>query len=1805
MDVPSMVQRSGDTLIVRSVVSGNQIYLDQETGNVVNNPPPASLFAAAANQRQQQQNQQQQQLQQQQQQLPPQQQQHNIQENDVQNNAEHLKDEGLPQCKIKRNYSCSYCTYFTQNPRYHLTHLRDVHGEKIVINKCKLCLYASRHYQKLVRHMKMVHGSTEGIAGNHGQSRKRNVNRDAAGKRKSDEVARARADRITQRMLEYEIKCAVKQNMVIAEEERKRKVEQEMQNLSTQQPDPQQIFQFSMPIPKTESPTADEVPVHRLLKCSLCDFTTLYRAQLVDHEQEEHCRTKFFRCDKCTYVTHIKARFSKHVKYHSMPMIKCVTCDFRTPYKWNLDRHMKNHGGAGPFKCAACDFTADIKQSLTVHEMNHHVPPVGHAAGMSLARRRNKVGGTDISDDYLSDPGDPDDQFNNNNNNIDDFDESYAKKCKYEMPDDDDDDEEQPTDLSQKGGGSDAGSQHNQKKLVRPVPNLIPIQSANNALNLSKDLASSRNSLKDIAALYFAENQIPEIIMQMDKADAAQLSPSSNHSTASKRKATSSSFFDELKKSFEDESARNENLSCNCGHISKCLSESIIHKKSCSFSDEDKHSTSISPINLTVNCNGSLRCQHCRHRCKSSADLLNHLKNCSDAGRCQNDSFDSMSTSGGSSGGGGRHQEHDDDGAGSEDMSKHPMENRVFVWNKMPEMGGNGGGGNGGGGADGANGSGSSKSDVNDNLDVKNVMLMGGGGSVGGGGGGISGGGGGSGSGGSTSGGKNEDNSYYGVETAPGYGEMTPEEEAANSSLKKVYKCPHCSFWASTASRFHVHIVGHLNKKPFECSLCAYRSNWRWDITKHIRLKTIRDPSHKNARVLMNDETGRRNYTKYNKYITLMKVTDEDGDPKLMKSGEMTPNQVASLAFLNDFNKAASESGVMVNGVKSNHSQDGNSPTRDHQQQQQHKNDSSPDSVVDTNGFMRLPYLASAMMNAAIAQQKEQQEQDVIPTASMVKRSPPPLIKPSDDLITDVKTEGFVKKTFYKCRKCQFRHDNRDAVLAHVKVHYQEPLMCFPSPSKSNHSTPLQVAVNPTNLYMNKVLAAAMCLSQKQLLQEQQQKSPNSSSSHSNNQHSILSPGGAASLHHTISPKALAAIQAAGTTIEHGDMIDEASSSNPVIGGGDGITTTPMHPAAVMVANNPTVVCSSTTSTVGGSITPSNNNIPLLNATTTTTISTPTTLTTSTGGTTSSFIGSDNARNNSNTVVMGVTPSSNFSNDSNERREPSPFRCGHCHQVSNWKHVIQRHCRLKHSGDIRIESLDRNCDAPVYRPLGLGGNGQSCHVLGPSADNYILGAMKANHLQNQQAHNNNNNNNVLSKDDQYPQSDSPAYSDQQQQQQQKYRPDIPLNRIEITRIPLEGNPSAAYINQSSSASSNKCKQQKCPSCPYISESKSQMNYHISLHKPTQYECNLCSYICTKKQHLSNHVKAMHESGGLFIQDAPAAIDLRSKHSNCSDDEEIMVSSKLISYCPKCPKRFVNSTNDLMQHLRAHGATFDFKCEACDYSTKQENILLSHSFVHTSTYQEKTEQIAASAKEDPEYPARKMQQLNLPKTGATVWVVADVKEETSSSFGDGDGGSLLKKQLETGSIKESVSHATSTSPSSSLVSETGEPEKCSHCPFQTTCNDTFKRHLQYHICVSNQPEKYTCEHCDFSICTEAALDEHTRIHFEAIGSRKSVNFFTSLDNLELIVTNDDDSRKGTPPKPINFNCDFKNPQNSDTKPDKDNVASNLRRSSRSSVHNGEDKITSQQQQTPPLPPPLPPSHKTILVNPKTGQVIRRN
>merc|ERR1739838_480986 len=63
----------------------------------------------------------------------------------------------LPDCRLKRNYSCNHCGYNTQNPREFLYHLQNDHGEQFKIFECPRCIYASKNQQKLLRHARMVH----------------------------------------------------------------------------------------------------------------------------------------------------------------------------------------------------------------------------------------------------------------------------------------------------------------------------------------------------------------------------------------------------------------------------------------------------------------------------------------------------------------------------------------------------------------------------------------------------------------------------------------------------------------------------------------------------------------------------------------------------------------------------------------------------------------------------------------------------------------------------------------------------------------------------------------------------------------------------------------------------------------------------------------------------------------------------------------------------------------------------------------------------------------------------------------------------------------------------------------------------------------------------------------------------------------------------------------------------------------------------------------------------------------------------------------------------------------------------------------------------------------------------------------------------------------------------------------------------------------------------------------------------------------------------------------------------------------
>lgn len=456
-----------------------------------------------------------------------------------------------------------------------------------------------------------------------------------------------------------------------------------------------------------------------------------------------------------------------------------------------------------------------------------------------------------------------------------------------------------------------------QKKPARPIPNLIPIQSqpttsaSPSALNLS---SKSSNDSKSVS-----EASLSELHMDLDETSNTTTVTQSGNQFKKKH----GSFFDKLKEKIGTTNSGDNLTTCVCGHAAKCLSESIIHQKTChkwkltqspggAATGPPPHMATTTTSPMTINKNSS-RCQFCRQRCKSSADLVAHIQNCPEAARLSRSSafnltMETMDSTSEANSEKNLMLDDDDDGDRRGASSSSAAEKqRIFVWNTMPA-------------AEQSQDFDSRQADMNlfvstqikeekvdvdADLDLETHFLY-----------------------------RSPPPSQARSSTSgDGVGGMldmsspsssriknTSTEVGSHACLKKVFKCPHCSFWASTASRFHVHIVGHLNKKPFECSLCAYRSNWRWDITKHIRLKTIRDPGHKTAKVLMNDETGRRNYTKYNRYITLMRVTEEDGNLKLMKSGEMTPNQEANLQSPHNANISLSSSSSSHNNNKGNSS---------------------------------------------------------------------------------------------------------------------------------------------------------------------------------------------------------------------------------------------------------------------------------------------------------------------------------------------------------------------------------------------------------------------------------------------------------------------------------------------------------------------------------------------------------------------------------------------------------------------------------------------------------------------------------------------------------------------------------------------------------------------------------------------------------------------------------------------------------------------------------------------------------------------
>ncbi|VVC37480.1 Hypothetical protein CINCED_3A024789 [Cinara cedri] len=1026
----------------------------------------------------------------------------------------------LPHSKVRRNYTCAKCIFYTQNPRTFLYHQKNVHNEHLHVYECPHCLYASKHNQKVHRHVQMVHRSKNSqiyVSNKHKTKsrplplvppvRIRLPRFDEHGNQKLGELVivedvnigdveqQPEADEEfdfedeevgvqDEEMAEEDQKFANEEVMEsdqeeqeeveggeeeveggeeeveggeeeveggeeeveggeeVEEEEEAEGEEEDCDDEEEEEQNDVEIYSFSnTPVDQDELSVTVVPPPTSLLKlqkqryrqrstyiqCSVCSFNSHSQTLVNRHEKSAHLKKKFFRCMKCNYVTHMRARYTKHVKYHTMPMIKCDDCDFSTPYKWNLDRHNRNHSidNPGTYRCSHCSFSADIKQSLTVHETNHHVPPVGGGpATTSPNRRRARVGASDAPGSAVN--GAEIVTFETaKDSGIVEIVATEKKRAAVASGSTADTSNSNvvmmtTTALTTTTSGASAMT------FVTPISSalkIISVVSGEPMMSAAKDEKPRRRPLPRLIPIGDQQRlTITPTVIRLPSPPVEE-PPVTMASRGGSPRIKIASFFDKLKAKV-DETA---DLTCPvCRFESKCLSEFMRHQRTHNDNDDDNTADDTStattssnditvvdksdiielslqlppPPPVTAAELKSTRCQRCRKRCKTSTELVVHLATC--RGTATVTSANLVNHPVTASGYVPDDTKYYNQNNEHQQQSQHPMENKIFVWNTavLPAP------------------HGMQDDEKQHSVTLTEILTPSVEMQV-----------------------KQEEEEDEEEEVEDVDEEVEDEEddddddeeEVDNDQTeefytstvvkkqhrqqqltekqklrlkqqqlkqqqrgsrkegkihKTVFKCPHCTFWAATASRFHVHIVGHLNRKPFECSCCAYRSNWRWDITKHIRLKSARRPgieespdssnSHHGAKVLMTDETGRRNYSKYNGYLTVMEMDIADGTNK---------------AAGGDFEDSKHTSNQKLGSVPKKRY----IPTALLYQHDQHDKVPKIMNIVNTS-------LSSSSSSASS----------------------------STVTVSDNRS-----KTVWKCKKCLFRDCDRLTVLNHVKGHYR------------------------------------------------------------------------------------------------------------------------------------------------------------------------------------------------------------------------------------------------------------------------------------------------------------------------------------------------------------------------------------------------------------------------------------------------------------------------------------------------------------------------------------------------------------------------------------------------------------------------------------------------------------------------------------------------------------------------------------------------------------------------------------------------
>lgn len=276
------------------------------------------------------------------------------------------------------------------------------------------------------------------------------------------------------------------------------------------------------------------------------------------------------------------------------------------------------------------------------------------------------------------------------------------------------------------------------------------------------------------------------------------------------------------------------------------------------------------------------------------------------------------------------------------------------------------------------------------------------------------------------------------------------------------------------------------------------------------------------------------------------------------------------------------------------------------------------------------------------------------------------------------------------------------------------------------------------------------------------------------------------------------------------------------------------------------------------------------------------------------------------------------------------------------------------------------------------------------------------------------------------------------------------------------------------------KRYKCVTCPYITNSKSQYLYHKQFHKPRggEYTCSYCSYNVSKRHLLHQHLKvhgisASQKQGEDVIDLDEISEEIEEVPQDLPDIPLVWVSkggkfSKMFKcrFCPHVNFRKVN----IQEHEKMHGtreknpnAELEHHCTECNYVCNNAGVLSSHSKVHQGV-SGMVHCLVDPTKSDEEQIHELSRFLSVPSQAPVIDTITldDEDEEVDVTSDGGD------------APAEAVLHF------------------CEQCPAR------FLRHneLQIHARFHGVRLFYKCEHCSYAARQRPHLLAHENVHSQS-------------------------------------------------------------------------------------------------------------